>query len=133
MLRDSTASPRIFELALLGEFSPVRMANEIQRAFAAGRRTATATGFQLVELVRLIENLTPRSADSRTKRAPFWFDEIRERSLNQVFRIVRTAADRADFRESCTADPFGALVTAVMSPKTASRLREAIQLGKEER
>jgi hypothetical protein len=38
-LHNSAATPRGFEQALLGEFSPVRLANETQRAFAAGRRT----------------------------------------------------------------------------------------------
>jgi hypothetical protein len=123
VLRDSTASPRIFEQALLGEFSPVRLANETQRAFAGGRRTATATGFQLVELLRLVENLTPRDPK---KREPKWFADTRERSLEQLMSVIGTAGARAVFRESCNSAPFREFVQATLKPATAARWSAAI-------
>ena len=124
VLRDSTASPRIFEQALLGEFSPVRLANETQRAFADERRTATATGFQLVELLRFVENLALRD---EKKREPAWFADTRERSLEQLFRVVRAAATRAEFCESCNAPPFRELVAAVLKANTAVRYWAAVE------
>jgi phosphatidylserine/phosphatidylglycerophosphate/cardiolipin synthase-like enzyme len=124
VLRDSTASPRIFEQALLGEFSPVRLANETQRAFASGRRTATATGFQLVELLRLVENLAPRDQE---KHEPNWFAATRERSLEQLLRIVGTAGVRAEFRESCDAPSFREFVQTVLKTETAARWWTAIE------
>jgi hypothetical protein len=123
LLRDSTASPRVFEQALLGEFSPVRLANETQRAFAGGRRTATATGFQLVELLRLVENLALRD---EKKRAPAWFAETQKRSLEQLLRVVGAASARAEFRASGNAAPFRELVAAVLKPNTAARWWAAI-------
>jgi hypothetical protein len=124
MLRDSTASPRIFEQALLGEFSPVRLAEETLRAFNAGRRTSTATGFQLLELLRLIENLAAR--DQKTP-APAWFAETQERSLEQLLRFVCVASGRPEFRESCNAAPFRELVTTVLKRGTAARWQAAIE------
>lgn len=122
-LHDAMSSPRVFEQALLGEFSPVRLAGETQRAFAAGRRTATATGFQFVELLRLVENLSPR--DSKSPE-PKWFADTRDRSLEQLLRIVGTAGARAEFRESCNAPTFRELVNTVLQPATAQRWWAAI-------
>jgi hypothetical protein len=124
VLRDSAYSPRVFEQALLGEFSPVRLANETQRAFVAGRRTATATGFQLFELLRLIENLSPRD---EKKREPAWFAATRERATEQLLSVVRAASARTGFRESCNATPFQELVIALLKPNTAARWRAAIE------
>lgn len=124
VIRDSMNSPRIFEQAMLGEFSPVRLANETQRAFADGRRTATAMGFQLVELVRLVESLDLRDG---SKGEPTWFTETRERSLDQLLRVVRTAAVRAEFRDRCNAQPFRELVAAVLQPGTATRWWAAME------
>jgi hypothetical protein len=125
MLHNSAATPRGFEQALLGEFSPVRLANETQRAFAAGRRTPTATAFQLVELLRLIENLTPR--DEKKPKA-IWFAGTRERSMEQLLRVVRAASTRNEFRESCKATSFQELVNSVLKPNTAARWWAAIEL-----
>jgi len=123
-LHNSAATPRGFEQALLGEFSPVRLANETQRAFAAGRRTPTATAFQLVELLRLIENLTPRD---EKKPETIWFAGTRERSMEQLLRVVRTASTHIEFRESCNAAPFQELVNSVLKPNTAARWWAAIE------
>jgi hypothetical protein len=124
VLRSSATSRRVFEQALLGEFSPVRLANETQRAFAGGRRTATAMGFQLVELLRLVESLT---LPDEIKPEPAWFADTRDRSLEQLFRVIRTAATRAEFCESCNAPPFRALVAAVLKANTAERWWSAIE------
>jgi hypothetical protein len=128
MLLASTCSQRVFEQALLGEFSPVRLANETVKAFVNHRRTATAVGFQLVQLLQLVENLSPRTAEPSKKNIPRWFEKTRERSLAQLMRAVLSAAVRTDFRESCNAEPFRQLVTAVLSDKTAKCWWNAIQL-----
>jgi hypothetical protein len=124
LLRASVTSERAFEQALLGEFSPVRLASETQRAFAAGRRTPAATGFQLLELVRLVENLDPRN---EKKPEPVWFAKTQERSLEQLLRIVSVASVRTEFRESCKAAPFRELVSVALKSSTAARWWAAVE------
>jgi hypothetical protein len=123
VMHESTESPRIFEQALLGEFSPVRLATETQHAFCGGRRTPTAAGFQFVELLRLVENLAPR--DDK-KPEPAWFGETRERAMDQVLQVVGSAAKRTEFRDNCGTPVFLEFVEAVLKSKTASRWRDAV-------
>jgi hypothetical protein len=116
VLRSSASAPRVFEQALLGEFSPVRLGTEVQRAFFAGRRTCVATGFQLVELLQLIDSLEFRD---NFRPVPEWFNETRERSLEQLLRVVSVASDRPEFRETCLSLSFRGLVNKLLSAKTA--------------
>jgi hypothetical protein len=124
ILRDSTYSPRAFEQALLGEFSPVRLAHETQRAFASGRRTATAAAFQLLELLRIIENLSPRVGEECD---PTLFGKTRDRAMEQLLVVVHVASIRAGFCESCNAMPFQELLAAALKSTTTARWREAIE------
>jgi hypothetical protein len=124
VLRDSAYSQRAFEQALLGEFSPVRLAQEIQQAFVARRRTATATGFQLFEVLRVIENLLPRDEKNRE---PAWFADTRDRAMEKLLGVVRDASAHSGFRESCNAAAFRKLVTALLKPNTAARWRIATE------
>jgi hypothetical protein len=123
VLRSSTSSPRIFEQALLGEFSPVSLATQTQLAFAGGRRTPTATAFQMLELLRLVENL-PQPDE---KDALSWFLTTRERCIEQLLKIVQVASSRSEFCESCRADAFQKLIQSVLKPKTAKCWLGAIQ------
>ena len=56
-LRQSMRSPRAFEQALVGDFSPVSLAEQVLQAFRAGRRSPTAAAFQFVELIRVVAGL----------------------------------------------------------------------------
>ena len=47
-LRQSTRSPRAFEQALVGDFSPVSLAEQVLQASRTGRRSPTAAAFQFV-------------------------------------------------------------------------------------
>ena len=123
VLRSSTSSPRIFEQALLGEFSPVSLATQTQLAFAGGRRTPTAMAFQMLELLRLVENL-PQPED---KTVPTWFASTRQRCIGQLLNIVEVASMRAEFRESCCAAAFQQLIQSVLKPMTAKRWLVAVQ------
>lgn len=57
LLNKSIHSPRAFGQALRGDFSPIALAKRILQAFRSGRRSATATAFQFVELLRLVDEL----------------------------------------------------------------------------
>ena len=56
-LRQSMRSPRAFEQALVGDFSPVSLAEQVLQAFRAGRRSPTAAAFQFVELIQVVAGL----------------------------------------------------------------------------
>ncbi len=131
VLRESAASQRVFEQAMLGEFSPVSLANETLKAFVNHRRTATATAFQFVELLRLIENLSHRNSTVVKKQPPDWFNETRERSLTNLFSMVRTAAARSDFYHACSVEPFRKLVTGLLSKNSTHRFWTSIEAVKE--
>ncbi len=118
VLRDAAASPRMFEQALLGEFSPVRLATEIQSAMRNGRRTATAAGFQLVELIRLVDNLAARGPK---QREPSWFASTRGRTLEQLMKVVASASGYDNFRDSCNTPPFREFVGGLLEPETAAK------------
>jgi hypothetical protein len=118
LIRDAETGERMFEQALLGEFSPVRLATEVQRAFFAGRRTSVAAGFQLVELIQLTDSIEFRGNPGPL---PPWFSAIRERSLVQLMRIVCVASTRPDFRASCTSPTFRRLVNTLLSATTADQ------------
>jgi hypothetical protein len=124
VISGATSAARVFEQALLGEFSPVRLGTEVQRAFFAGRRTCVATGFQFVELLQLIDNL---EFPDKPGPVPAWFAATRERSLEQLIRIVGVASSRPDFRASCTSPTFRGLVNTILSAKTAARWWAAVR------
>jgi hypothetical protein len=124
VISGATSSARVFEQALLGEFSPVRLGTEVQRAFFAGRRTCVATGFQFVELLQLIDNL---EFPDKPGPVPAWFAATTERSLEQLIRIVGVASSRPDFRASCTSPTFRGLVNTILSAKTAARWWAAVR------
>jgi hypothetical protein len=124
VISGATSAARVFEQALLGEFSPVRLGTEVQRAFFAGRRTCVATSFQFVELLQLVDNL---EFPDKLGPVPAWFATTRERSLEHLIRIVGVASSRPDFRASCTSPTFRSLVNTILSAKTAVRWWAALQ------
>jgi hypothetical protein len=117
LLQQSCGSERSFEQALLGEFSPVRLANETKRAFETGRRTATATAFQILELLHLIDTLSPDSNGS----SPAWFHKVRNRAMDKLLLIAGEAAKSKAFAEQCKTASFRELTAQVLKATTAER------------
>jgi hypothetical protein len=117
LLQHSAVAERTFEQAMLGEFSPVQLANAVKLSYAGRRRTPTATAFQLLELLRLIENLSPPA----TKPIPSWFHSICERAIEKLLLIASEAAKFPEFREKCQATGFAELVSTVLKQNTAQR------------
>jgi hypothetical protein len=122
LLQHSAVAERTFEQAMLGEFSPVQLANEVKLSYAGRRRTPTATAFQLLELLRLIENLSPPA----TKPIPSWFHSICERAIEKLLLIASEAAKFPEFREKCQATSFAELVSSVLKRDTAQRWMNAV-------
>ena len=74
-VKKSGESPRAFEQALLGDFSPTRLAEEVLRAMRSGRRSPTATAFQLVELLHLVGQL--EVTDGEPRQSPIHLESLR--------------------------------------------------------
>ena len=121
-LRHSAVAERTFEQAMLGEFSPVRLANEVKQSYAGRRRTPTAAAFQLLELLSLIENLSPPAI----KPIPAWFHSIRERAIQKLLLIASEAAKFPEFREKCQTTSFAELVSTVLKQDTAQRWMDVV-------
>ena len=123
VLRGASKSERAFQQALLGEFSPVRLGRVTLAAFMDGRRTATATAFQLVELLRLVDKLSPEQDGAPP---PDWLSAIRGKATVQLLHYVSTAAGTVGFRGCCNAASFRDFVAAVLEARTVTAWKKAV-------
>jgi hypothetical protein len=111
-LRQSTRSPRAFEQAMVGDFSPVSLAEQVLQAFRAGRRSPTAAAFQFVELIRVAAELPldgdePLSAGEREG-----LEQVRARGVARLLALAGSAGDREDFHRACMDSDFRRYVEA---------------------
>lgn len=81
-------SPRALETALLGDFSPVALAERVLTALRSGRRSATAATFQFAELVRVVAAL-PIDTNETEKLA---LAEVVQRAVDRLLSFVGQAA-----------------------------------------
>lgn len=111
-LRNSMRSPRAFEQALIGDFSPVSLAEQVLQAFRSGRRSPTATAFQLVELIQVVAGLSLDSQEGLSDSEIVGLEEARSRSLSKLLAVTKNAAERTDFRQTCCDTDFTRYVAA---------------------
>ena len=71
-------------LALAGPVSPLALARQIGHAVREGRRSATAGGFELVELIACL--LEARTRPATEKLAQAWHAEV-DQALEEIQRI----------------------------------------------
>jgi hypothetical protein len=128
-LRQAAYSPRALEQAMLGDFSPSSLAEQVLQAFSAGRRSPTATAFQLVELFRVLDELTWPSDRNILPTDRMILDDVRRRTLERLLGFARAAAARSDFRNVCLDTEFDSYVAAVLSHDLANRWRETCRLN----
>lgn len=83
-LKGASASEASMRLALAGPVSPVALARQIGQAVREGRRSATAGGFELVELIACL--LEARARPATEKLAQAWQAEV-DRALAEIQRI----------------------------------------------
>jgi len=117
-------SPRAFEQAALGEFSPLALASEVVKAVQSGRRSPTAAAFQLIELLGLLGALKIPSADAEPDRA--MFDEIRGKAVSAILQLATAASSAAATREAFSERNFSAYAQSALSRLTYTRWRTAI-------
>ena len=120
-LRLSMGSPRAFEQALIGDFSPVSLAETVLQAFRAGRRSSTATAFQFVELIQVVDSLQFDGEEFQLQVEREVFDEVRVRCINRLLGLAGIAAEREDFRQTCGHRDFSSYVKAVLTGPLAKQ------------
>jgi AcrR family transcriptional regulator len=126
MLRQSMRSPRSFEQALVGDFSPVSLAEEVLRAFRAGRRSPTAAAFQFVELIRVVAGIQLESSEPPSPGERQALDEARSRGLTRLLALAGSACERRDFRQACSDNDFSRYVGASLPPTVANQWAKMI-------
>jgi hypothetical protein len=84
-LRSATQSEPSMRLALLGPVSPVAMAQTIFDAAKADRRTPTAAGFQLVEILACLQAARGQKVSDRLVAA--WQQHL-EQSFGKIARLL---------------------------------------------
>lgn len=111
-LRLSMRSPRAFEQALIGDFSPTSLAEQVLQAFRAGRRSPTAAAFQFVELIQIVAGLQLEGEEVLLHEEMKALDEVRARGLARLLALAGSAGEREDFRQTCSDRDFSRYVTA---------------------
>jgi hypothetical protein len=120
ILREALRSPRAFAQALLGEFSPIRLAEEVLQALRSGRRSPTAAAFQLVELLGLIVRLDLEDGKPQADERKA-LEEIRERGVQRLLATAAQAASRVEFRTVVTEREFSAFIRTSLPSAFARR------------
>jgi hypothetical protein len=121
MLRQSMRSPRAFELALIGDFSPVSLAEQILQALRAGQRSPTAAAFQFVELLRVVAVVQPEEPEPLSPGEQRALEEVRARGLACLLSLVRSACESTSFRTSFSNIDFSRYITASLPPPIAKQ------------
>lgn len=120
-VQEAAFSPRAAEQALLGDLSPVSLAEQVVQALCAGRRSATAAAFQLAELIRVVGELPWSAPVEQSKDVWAAFELVRHRALERLFTIVKQAATRPAFGVAISDRDFAAYVHALLPADLAAR------------
>jgi len=120
-LQDSAFSPRAAEQALLGDLSPVSLAEQVVQAFLAGRRSPTAAAYQLAELVRVVGELEWSIESERAGEARSALESVRSRAMDRLFGLVATALANPSFAAVAEDREFAAFLRTLLPPGLAAR------------
>ena len=126
-LRQSIRTPRSFELALVGDFSPVSLAEQVMQAFRAGRRSPTAAAFQFIELIRVAAELHLEGEEPQSQGEREALEEVRVSGIARLFALASGAVEREDFRRSCCDTDFSRYVAASLPPRLAKQWADMVR------
>jgi hypothetical protein len=126
-LQQAIRSPRSFEQALVGDFSPLSLAEQVLQAFRAGRRSPTAAAFQMVELLQVVAKLQVEAQGELSKDEREALEEVRTRGLARLLALAGSAAERADFRQTCSHRDFSRYVVASLPMPVAKQWASIVQ------
>lgn len=114
-LRSATQSEPSMRLALLGPVSPFALAQTILDAARSGRRTPTAAGFQLVEILACLQSVSSQPVADRLSSA--WQEHLSQ-ATGRIGRLLDKLL--ADHRDAFAANKaFTRYHKAVLKGETA--------------
>lgn len=119
MLAGAMFSPRALEQALLGDFSPASLGERIVQAYLAGRRSATATAFQLTELLRVVGNLAIPPTVTDVDRGNLQY--VKDRALLRLLSLIRMAGHQESFADACGNSYFEQFVRSSLPKSLAGQ------------
>jgi hypothetical protein len=125
-LKAALYSPRSFEIALLGEFSPAALAERVLTALRAGRRSAMASAFQFAELVRVTAGLPIATSEADQKA----LTEVQQRGVDRLLGFVTQGSQVSSFAGALRDPHFAAYVRASLPRDCASRFLVLAAAGK---
>ena len=120
-MQEASYSPRAAEQALLGDLSPVSLAEQVVQAFMAGRRSPAAAGFQLAELIRVVGEITWPVTSSSSSDDRRTFEDVRRRAIDRLYALVAQASAKADFLNVIRDRDFSSFIRAMLPIDLASR------------
>lgn len=126
ILKSAMFSPRALEQALLGDFSPASLGEGILQAYLAGRRSATATAFQLTELLRVINGLAAPDGQPDSNADRINLEGIKDRAVRRLLSLVETAGRQASFEAACRNTHFTSFVRSSLPRSLASRFLSVV-------
>jgi hypothetical protein len=112
-------SPRAFEHALLGEFSPLSLVSEVIKVTQGGRRSPTAAAFQLVELLGLIAALEIPPTDVAGDRAEL--ERSREKAVGRILQHVTLVANAPSIRAAFAERNFASYTRSTLGADLFAR------------
>jgi hypothetical protein len=118
-IQDASYSPRAAEQALLGDLSPVCLAERVVQAFLTGKRTPTAAAFQLAELLRVVNDMPwPTELPPAERQA---LEDVRRRALDRLYSFVKQASAKPDFVAVTRDKAFSEFLRAMLPIDLARR------------
>jgi hypothetical protein len=120
-IQDASYSPRAVEQALLGDLSPVCLAEQVVQAFMAGKRSPAAAAFQLAELVRVVGEITWSGAESASSDVHSAFEDVRRRAIDRLYALVEQASTKIEFINVIRDRDFSGFVRAMLPSDLARR------------
>jgi hypothetical protein len=125
VLAAASFSPRALEQALLGDFSPASLGEQITQAFRAGRRSPTATAFQLTELLRVVSGLSPSNTHAISDDERNSIEDVKERGVVRLLSLVEISGKNKLFAEACKDGHFKRFVRSSLPANIAARFFSA--------
>jgi phosphatidylserine/phosphatidylglycerophosphate/cardiolipin synthase-like enzyme len=107
-LKNAAVTETTFRLALLGPVSPVALATQVYEAVMNNGRSPTAGGFQLVELLACIRDMS--SLDVGTHLADAWRRACAEAATDIAGKLATVRAQASPLREGSQFDRYAKAV-----------------------